>query len=106
MAKSILSQTMPPATTLTDIYTVPADKTCSIMSIVVCNQDGGAGSFRLSLAVAGAADASTQYINYDEAIAAHTTTRISMACNLYPTDIIRAYSSSGNISFTILGIEN
>jgi len=61
----VLAQAIPNAVTLTDLYTVLASTATVISSVAVCNQSGTAAKFRLSVAVAGAADTPKQYLYYD-----------------------------------------
>ena len=84
----VLGQSKPSATTLTAAYTVPASTTATVSSFTVCNQSATPTSFRMSVAPAGAADATSQYIYYDVAIAGNdtfiATVGITMeACLLY-----------------------
>lgn len=97
-----LAQALPAAATLTAVYTCPAAKH-STVEVIICNR-AGAANIRLSLAPLGAADASTQYLMYDFALAANdavTTARLTVSA----TDVIRAYSSTGSVAFTVNGIE-
>ena len=56
------------ATVLTNLYTVPGATSTVISTITVCNRGGTATTFRISVRVAGAADATKQYIYYDISI--------------------------------------
>jgi hypothetical protein len=97
-----LAQSAPAATTLTDAYTVPAGKVATI-EVIACNR-GSASSVRVAHAVGGEANANKQYVLYDYALAdndAITTKAITASA----TDVIRLYSASGDVSFTINGIE-
>lgn len=97
-----LSQTAPADTTLTASYTVPAAKHGTI-EVVICNR-GLAATVRLSHAVSGAADATTQYVLYDYPLAAgetKTTTRFTVGS----LDVIRVYASTATVTFNINGIE-
>jgi len=98
----VLGQSLPAATTLTDIYTVPAAKHSTI-EVVICNR-GAATTVRLSHAVNGAADSNAQYLLFDFALAANdaiSTARITANA----TDKIRVYSNSGTVAFSVNGIE-
>ena len=100
----VLGQSNPGATTLTDLYAVPAATSAVCSSLVVCNQ-GGAGTFRVSVAVAGAADAPKQYLYYDAPIGANTTIAVVIGLTLATTDKVRVYASSGTMSFSLFGSE-
>lgn len=101
----VLSQSYPTATTLTDSYTVPALTQATVSSIVVCNQNSSGSSFRVSVAVSGAADANEQYLYYNVSITGSNTFTAVIGVTLGPGDIVRVYSDSGNLSFSIFGCE-
>lgn len=104
-AYKILGQSKPSATTLTDIYTVPASTEAVISTITVCNQSATATSFRISIAPAGAADTASQYIYYDVAIAGNDTFAATLGISLATTDVIRVYNTLATLSFTVTGVE-
>src|SRR5690242_8642174 len=100
----VLGQSKPTATTLTAVYTVPAATSAVVSTVVICNQ-GAATSVRLSVAVAGAVDATQQYLLYDTAIAANTTYTLTLGITLATTDVIRVYNTLATVSFNIFGSE-
>jgi len=97
-----LAQVVPAATTLTDAYTVPAAKRGTV-EIIICNT-GADALVRLSHAVAAAVDAPSQYLLYDFAVASGQT-KSTEQITVNETDVIRAYSDTGNVSFTVNGIQ-
>lgn len=97
-----LGQAIPSAATLTDVYTVPASKWATVEAIA-CNR-GAAATVRLSHAVAGASDADAQYLLFDAGIDAGET-RATLRFTMGPGDVVRAYSTTGNVAFNINGIE-
>lgn len=101
----VLGQSSPPATTLTDIYTVPLNYSAVVSSILICNTGVLEESFRISIAVAGAADNISQYIYYDLSISANNTFSATLGISLSQTDVIRIYSSNSTLNFHIFGIE-
>lgn len=101
----ILAQVIPAATTLTTLYTVPAATTTFASTFCVCNQAGSAATYRVSVAVAGAADATKQYIAYDAPLRANETMSFTIGLALATTDVVRCYSSNGQVSFNLFGIE-
>ena len=103
-AYKVLGQSLPLATTLTDLYTVPASTSTVVSTIVVCNQ-GAATSFRISVAVAGAVDATSQYLFRDTDIAANTTYTVTIGITLATTDKIRVYATLATLSFSAFGSE-
>lgn len=100
----VLGQEAPAATTPTDAYTVPGATSAIISTVVICNR-GAAGTFRVSVAVAGAAAANEQYLAYDTAIGANAVVVLTIGITLAATDVIRVYASSANMSFNIFGVE-
>lgn len=98
-----LGQSAPAATTLTDIYTVPANQVATV-EVVICETGGAAATVRLAHAVNGAADTIAQYMLRNYPVAANdskTTTRFTARAG----DVIRGYSDTGNVSFNVNGIE-
>jgi hypothetical protein len=104
IVEKIIVQSKPAATTSTDIYTVGAGATLTISFIFICNQGGASDTIRISIAVAGAVLADTQYIYYDKSVGANDTLIVGSGLILNPTDVIRIYSTTGNTSFTLSGI--
>jgi hypothetical protein len=101
----VLGQSNPLATTLTDIYTVPASTSTTTSSLIVCNRSGVATSFRVSVAVAGAADDNKQYLYYDLAISGNDTFAAQLGITLAATDKIRVYATLATLSFNLFGVE-
>lgn len=101
-----LAQLNPSATTLTTLYTVPAVTTTAVSSVTVCNQSASDATFRISVAVAGAADTAKQYLYYDQTVYANDTYIATLGLTLATTDVIRAYASSTTLSFQAFGSEN
>lgn len=101
----ILGQSAPAATTLTDLYTVPALTQTVASSVVVCNRGGTSTTFRISLAPAGAADAVSQYTYYDVVIPKNDTFVATIGITLATTDKVRVYAGNANLTFTLLGVE-
>jgi glucose-6-phosphate dehydrogenase assembly protein OpcA len=99
----ILGQVNPSATTLTDLYTVPAATQAIVASIAVCNEGSTATTFRISLAVAGAADNAKQYIYYDVPIPANSTLVLTAGITLQTTDKIRVYAGNTSLAFNAWG---
>lgn len=97
-----LAQSAPAATTLTDAYTVPAAKRATV-EVVICNRSS-ATTVRLQHAIGGAASANAQYLLYDYALGANES-KSTANFTLDAADVVRVYSTSGNVTFNINGIE-
>lgn len=101
----VLGQSNPVATTLTDAYTVPGGASATASSILVCNRSGTATTFRIGIAVAGAADTNEQYIAYDTPISGNDTIAFTVGVTLAATDVVRVYATLATLSFNIFGVE-
>lgn len=105
IATKVLAQSTPAVTTLTDIYTVPSSTKTTVTTFTVANRGATATTFRLSVAVAGAADHVKQYIYYDIQIAAYDSFASTIGMTLATTDVVRVYTPSSDLSFNLFGIE-
>ena len=105
MAKKVLGQVNPSATTLTTLYTVPSAKEAVVSSISVANLTATAATFRLAVRPAGASLAAEHYVAYDVAIAANDTTALTLGLTLAATDVVTVYASSATLSFHAYGSE-
>ena len=105
MAKKVLGQSNPAATTATTLYTVPSGKTAVISTIVVANLAATAATYRIAIRPAGATLANTHYIAYDVALSASDSTALTLGITLAATDIITVYASSTTITFSAFGDE-
>ena len=105
MAKKVLGQVNPSATTLTTLYTVPSAKEAVVSSISVANLTATAATFRLAVRPAGAAIANQHYIGYDITVGASDTTIITVGLTLATTDVLSVYASTANVAFQAFGDE-
>ena len=102
--RKVLGQSLPLSGVLTDAYTVPAATQAIVSSFTMCNE-GAATKTRLSVAVAGAADALSQYLVYDAPLNANETQGFTLGVTLGPGDVVRAYSQGGSVAFSIFGVQ-
>lgn len=100
-----LAQSNPSAITLTDAYTVPASTTGIVTTITVANRSATGTSFRISHAVAGAADDNAQYLYYDAPIGGNDTFQVTTAIPMATTDVLRVYATLATLTFSIHGEE-
>lgn len=105
MAKKVLGQVNPSATTLTTLYTVPSAKEAVVSSISVANLTATAATFRLAVRPAGAAIANQHYIGYDITVGASDSTIITVGLTLATTDVLSVYASTANVAFQAFGDE-
>jgi len=101
----VLAQSNPVAATLTNAYTVPAATSTTVSSIVIANRSATATTFRISVAVAGAADDVKQYLYYDIAINGNNSFAATLGITLAATDVVRVYATLATLSFNIFGVE-
>ena len=105
MAKKVLGQSNPSATTATTLYTVPASKEAVVSSISVCNLASSSATYRIAIRPAGAALANQHYLAYDVTVGAADTTIITVGITLATTDVITVYASTANLAFSAFGDE-
>jgi glucose-6-phosphate dehydrogenase assembly protein OpcA len=105
MAKKVLGQSNPAATTLTSLYTVPASKEAVVSSISVANLTATAATFRLAVRPAGASIENKHYIGYDITVGASDSTIITVGLTLATTDVLSVYASTANVAFQAFGDE-
>jgi len=106
MAKKVLGQVNPAATTATTLYTVPSAKSAVISSLTVCNQASTAATFRIAVRPAGATLAAIHYVAYDVTVGAADTTALTLGITLATTDVVTVYASTATISFNAYGDES
>jgi glucose-6-phosphate dehydrogenase assembly protein OpcA len=105
MAKKVLGQSNPSATTLTTLYTVPASKEAVVSTISVANLTATAATFRIAVRPAGASIANQHYIGYDITVGASDSTLITVGLTLATTDVLSVYASTANLAFQAFGDE-
>lgn len=101
----ILGQNSPAATTLTDLYTVPASTSVAASSIVVCNRNSTKIKFRISVAIGGAGDTGAQYLYFDVELLGNDTFVATIGITLAATDKVRVQSDTTLVSFNLFGAE-
>lgn len=105
--RKTLGQQAPNATTETDLYTCPATSADTVIStFIVCNRSATQATFRLSNSVGGGATANKDYIYYDVILAGNDTFAATLGLTIAPTDVVRVYASTANLSFSLFGQEN
>jgi hypothetical protein len=105
MAKKVLGQSNPAATTAATLYTVPSAKSAVISTLVVANLSTSAATYRIAVRPGGATLANTHYIAYDVALSANDSTALTLGITLATTDVVTVYASTANVNFTAFGDE-
>jgi hypothetical protein len=101
----VLGQSNPSVTTLTDIYTVPSNTKTVVSTLTVANRSATPTTFRVSVAIAGAADDLKQYLYYDLGIDGNDTFAATIGITLSATDVVRVYATNATLSFQLFGTE-
>lgn len=103
--RKVLGQAALAATSLTDVYTVPGATQAVVSTVSLCNRGTSEATVRLSVAVAGAVDATSQYVYYDLPLPANDTFVATVGIALGATDVVRAYASTANVTVNVFGVE-
>jgi hypothetical protein len=106
MAKKVLGQINPSATTATTLYTVPSAKSAVISTLTICNQTASVATFRIAVRPAGATLAAVHYVAYDITLGASDTTALTLGITLAETDVVTVYASTSTLSFHAYGDES
>lgn len=101
----VLGQSNLAATTLTNVYTVPASTQAVISTIIIANRTVGEKSFRIAIRPSGAAVAEQHYIAYGVPIAGLDSTTLTLGITLNATDILSVWASAVDLSVNIFGTE-
>lgn len=101
----ILGQAAPSARTLTALYIVPSGARANGVKIFCTNRGPKVARFRISHALAGAADSVEQYLYYDEFVPPFKSFEAISGFDLGATDELRVYSDNGQVSFNAYGEE-
>lgn len=101
----VLGQSAPAAATPDDAYTVPASTEAIVSTITVANRSATATAFRLSIAVAGAAEVDEQFFAYDTPIEGNEAKSFTLGISLAETDVVRVFATLATLSFNIFGVE-
>lgn len=101
----VLGQSAPDATTNTDLYTVPADTSAVISTLVVANRTSTTASYRIAIRPNGATLANLHYIAFDVAVGANDSTTLTLGLTLDAADVITVRGSTADLSFSAFGSE-
>lgn len=105
LAYKVLGQSNPSATTATNLYTCPAQTSAVVSSIVVVNQAGASGTYRIAVRPNGETLAAKHFIAYDRAINANATETHTLGITVDAADIVTVSASSATMSFNAFGVE-
>lgn len=98
----ILGQASPSGGVLTTLYTGPGNRHATVR-LIVCNRSS-VDTFRIAVSPSGASIAPSHYLAYDMVIGANDALS-SAPFTVKASDIVRVFSTNGDLSFTLTGIE-
>ena len=98
----LLAQLVPGASSLQELYSVPAGDTVTAR-VIVTNLSAAPTTFRVALAKDGEADDLKQYVARDKGIAANDT-GATIAFAITGDDVVRVYSANGLLAFLLTGL--
>jgi hypothetical protein len=103
----ILGRKHSAATTMEELYTVPATTSAVVSTITICNITSSAKTYRIAIKPAtGTALASEHYIAYDVTIAGNDTTSLTLGITLATGNTIQVYASAAtSLTFQAFGSE-
>jgi len=101
----VLGQIAAASATEEDLYTVPNLALTTASSIIICNRTASPLTFRVSVAVAGAATADKDFIFYDAPIPGNSTVTAVVGMTMNQSDVVRTYASGTGLSFNLFGVE-
>jgi hypothetical protein len=101
----ILGQLNPTANVLSAVYTVPSANQAVISTIIVCNQSIADAAYSIAVVPGGETDNVKHYIVRGGAVPAADALAFSLGLSLGAGDVVRANTTSGNLSFSIFGAE-
>ncbi len=101
--RGVLGQSVPAATILTDVYTVPASKT-AVVRVIATNTSNADTRFRVAVAPNGDPDALKHYIAYD-VVVSENDTGSTIQCMIAAGTVVRCRGDNGAVAFTVTGLE-
>lgn len=105
-AYKVLGQSALTAETATDVYTVPSATSAVISTIIVCNRDSSATTFRIAVRPDGDTLANEHFLAYDVPLAANDSTTLTLGITVDAADIVTAYAgASSAVSVNVFGSE-
>jgi|SRR5207344_1249442 hypothetical protein len=106
MARKVLGQVAPSATTNTNLYTVPSGKSTVVSALVLCNRGTTTLTYRVMIRPAGATLANQHYQAYDFDLPGKAADTVVIGMTLAATDVVDVYASNANLSATLYGDES
>ena len=104
-AYKVLGQTGDASANNVTLYTVPSSTETVVSTIVICNRETSANTFRIAVRPNGATLATQHYLAYDTNIDASDSITLTLGITVDATDILSVGASDANVSFSAFGTE-
>jgi len=102
----ILGQAKPAISTTDNIYTVGAGKQAVVSTVMICNQNlTQASTYSVLVVPSGVVAADKHYVYREKMIDPRDTDTHKLGIGLAEGDMIKVFSSTGNVSFSVFGTE-
>jgi hypothetical protein len=95
------AQLVPPANTLSTLYTVPGETQVVISNIHACNFGNTTSSLRIAIRPNGSSIENSHYLFFGLNVAANDTIEFGHGITMDDSDVISVFSSSGSVSFNM-----
>lgn len=87
------------------LYLVPSSTEAVVSTIVVCNREAAANTFRIATKTDNSNVANTDYVAYDSSINANDTITLTLGVTLQAGAEISVGASDANVTFQAYGTE-
>tara|TARA_R100001510_G_C7630764_1_gene189651 strand:- start:834 stop:1163 length:330 start_codon:yes stop_codon:yes gene_type:complete len=87
------------------LYLVGSGKEAVVSTIIVCNRENAANTFRIATKSDNSAVANTDYVAYDSTVNANDTITLTLGITLQTGAEISVGSSDNNVTFQAYGTE-
>lgn len=105
-AYKTVGQASPTAATDVALYTVPSMTQFIASTLTVCNRDASAPAhYRVAVVPFQASLGNEHYVFYDRPVNCRDTNTHSLGLSLQPGDKLYIWASSGQLSFSLFGVE-
>jgi len=104
-AYKVLAQANPPATTDTDIYTVPGDTEVVISTIIICNQDADSATYDIMVRPNNETLDPKHYLAKNVLVGGADSTTLTLGITMDAADKLTVNPSSTTLSFNVFGSE-
>jgi len=104
-AYKILGQVADASANDVELYLVPASTEAIVSTIVVCNREAAANTFRIATKTDNSSVATTDYVAYDSTIGANDTITLTLGVTLQAAAELSVGASDANVTFQAYGTE-